>query len=80
MHHVMTAVLEQKVDSPMHKALDEAGIDEVKGITSISEKRIEVLKFMDALLTSLSLQACPQVTSNLSFVLKHLFMTRSLEA
>ena len=43
----MTAVLEQKVDSPMHKALDEAGIDKVKGITSISEKRIKALKFMD---------------------------------
>ena len=43
-HHVMTgAVLEQKVDSPMHRA----GIDDVGGITSLSEKRIEALKFMD---------------------------------
>ena len=45
--HVMTAVLEQKVDSPMHKAFDKAGIDDVGGITSLSEKRIEALKFMD---------------------------------
>ena len=46
-HHVMTAVLEQKVDSPMHKAFDKAGIDDVGGITSLSEKWIEALKFTD---------------------------------
>ena len=48
-HHVMTAVIEQKVDSPMHKAFNRAGIDDVGGITSLSEKRIEALKFMDGI-------------------------------
>ena len=46
-HHIMTAVLDQKVDSPMHKAFVKAGIDDVGGIISLSEKRIEDLMFED---------------------------------
>ena len=46
-HFVMTDVLDQKVDSPMHKALFKANIDDVIDIISLSEKRIEALTFMD---------------------------------
>ena len=48
-HYVMTTVLDQKADSPMHKALLKASIDDVIGIISLSEKRIEALTFMDGM-------------------------------
>ena len=49
-HFVLTQVLDQKAESPMHKELSKAGIDDVRGITSLS------LKFMEgtpAILTAL---------------------------
>ena len=46
-HYIMTKVLDQDADSPMHKAFVKAGIDDVGGIISLSEKRIEALMFDD---------------------------------
>ena len=40
-----TVLLGQKADSPIHKSLSRAGIDEVTGIKSLAEWRIENLKY-----------------------------------
>ena len=42
-----TVLLGQKANSPIHKSLSRAGIDNVAGITSLAKRRIENLKDKD---------------------------------
>ena len=45
--YILTAVLGQQADSPMRKSLHRAGIDDVAGIMSLAEQRIERLDYKD---------------------------------
>ena len=44
---ILTTVLGQKVDSPIHKLLNRAGIDDGTGITYLAERCIANLKYKD---------------------------------
>jgi hypothetical protein len=44
---IMDTVLGQKQDSPLFKALEKAGVNNFGGITTLSERRIENLKYKD---------------------------------
>jgi hypothetical protein len=44
---IMGSVLGQKQDSPIFKALEKAGIINVKGITSLTDQAIDRLKYQD---------------------------------
>ena len=43
--YILTTVLGQKADSPIHKSLSRAGIDNVPGIMSLAEQHIKNLKY-----------------------------------